>query len=867
MKQENKDESTGIQAEAKDGGTVYAAKELTVNNYSGERLKERGKPFQAPPLPSHFVDRPEISQDLKQRLIADSTTHSGTLVISAIQGLGGVGKTILAQALANDEDVQQKFPDGVLWATLGQQPNILKILTDWIINELGDGDYQPFEHDHASKHLRSLLADKTILLVIDDVWNPEHFDAFRVGGKNCQILVTTREARITEADRYDLDIMTQKQALNLIVKITHKNSQVSNSQSEFKLSQSELEKIQSFAEIVGYLPLALELGATQIVDGLSWDDLIEDLKGEIADLEALNLLEADEISSESKRKKYSLIASFNLSFKRLAREKLEKFAWLGVLPEDVTITQEMVSTLWGFKPRKARDLLRTLRAKALLLDGVPYNNKPTYRLHDLVHDFARNLLVAPTVPEKQGNLPGLGLTLKEAHEKLLQQYQNQTRDRLWHSLNDDGYIHEHLTWHMEQGGCIDSIHQLLWEETESGKNGWHSKCESLGKTAIFVGDVARAWKWAESEYETNPTRAIGLQCRYALITSSLNTMAGNIPPELIAALVEKKVWTTAQGLAYSRQVQSLPQRAEALSKLASYLPEIWLEALEAARNISSEYLRADVLSAIAPHLPEIWLEALEAARNISFESDRANVLSAIAPHLPENLLPKALEAARNISFESDRANVLSAIAPHLPEIWSEALEAARNISDEHLRANVLRDITPHLPENLLPKALEAVRNISDEYLRANVLRDIAPHLPENLLPKALEAARNISDEPQRARVLRDITLHLPENLLPKALAAARNISSRSQQARVLSAIAPHLPEIWSEALEAARNISSERDRANVLRDIAPHLPENLLPKALEAARNISDELQRANVLRDIAPHLPEFSSEAHYAAA
>ncbi len=596
MKQENRDESIGIQAEAKDGGTVYAAKELSINYYGGESLKKRGKPFQAPGLPSHFVDRPEITQELKQRLIGDTTEPSNTLVIiSAIQGLGGVGKTILAQALANDEDVQKKFPDGVLWATLGQQPNILKILTDWIINELGDRDYQPFEEDHASKHLRSLLANKAILLVVDDVWSPEHFDAFRVGGKNCQILVTTRQVRIIDAARYDLDIMTKKQALNLIGSITHKNSEITNSNSEFKLSTSESEKIQTFAEIVGYLPLALELGATQVVEGLSWDDLIVDLKGEIADLEALNLLEADEISSESKRKKYSLIASFNLSFKQLPQEKLEKFAWLGVLPEDVTITQAMASTLWGYKPRKARDLLRFLRAKALLLDGVPDKNTPTYRLHDLVHDFASNLLVAPTIPQEKGNLPGLGLTLVEAHEKFLKLYQNQTKDQLWHSLDDDGYIHDHLTWHMAKAGCVDSIHELLREETESGKNGWYSKCEYLGKTAIFVGDVARAWKLAETEYESNHPRAIGLQCRYSLIISSLNTIAGNIPPELIAVLVEKNVWSPAQGLAYSRQVQSLPQRVTALSKLVSYFPEIWSEALDAAGHISDEYNRADVI--------------------------------------------------------------------------------------------------------------------------------------------------------------------------------------------------------------------------------------------------------------------------------
>ncbi len=101
-----------------------------------------GTPFQAPPLPSHFVARPEVSQDLKKRLIADSTNHLGTLVISAIHGLGGIGKTILAQALAGDPQVQERFCDGILWATLGQQPDVLSLLQGWIV-ALNDYDYKP----------------------------------------------------------------------------------------------------------------------------------------------------------------------------------------------------------------------------------------------------------------------------------------------------------------------------------------------------------------------------------------------------------------------------------------------------------------------------------------------------------------------------------------------------------------------------------------------------------------------------------------------------------------------------------------------------------------------------------------------------
>ncbi len=269
----------------------------------------------------------------------------------------------------------------------------------------------------------------------------------------------------------------------------------------------------------------------------------------------------------------------------------------------------MAATLWQVGVTEAADRLELFWNDALLLPVVIVRigtkEWATYRIHDLLHDLAIKWLTK----EKS---PGLGLTIPQAHSILLERYQANLDDENWHELVDDGYIYDHLTWHLEKADYVNSIHQLLQEETSSGKNGWHSKCEALGKTAIFVGDVARAWKLAEEDYQSNPTKAIGLQCRYSLIISSLNTIAGNIPPELISGLVEKKVWTPAQGLAYCRQVQSLSQRVKALSKLGLYFPEIWSEALEAALNIKDEFARAVVLRNLAPYLPENLLsQALE----------------------------------------------------------------------------------------------------------------------------------------------------------------------------------------------------------------------------------------------------------------
>ncbi len=593
----------------------------------------------------------------------------------------------------------------------------MSLLSTWI-QALGDYDFKPINLDEASLQLRTLLSNKHALLVVDDVWNPEDVEPFRVGGSGCRVLVTTREAPVRGAFRYDLDVMTLEQSLELLTSCLHK-----------ELTKTELELAKTLAKTVGYLPLALELAASQVSEGISWSELLSDLQTEIAALETLDRWEAEEATSEAKRKIYSLLASFNLSLKPLSPDRLKKFAWLGVLPDDVTITAKMATTLWGCNRVQARKTLRYLRGKALLLTGVSSDEETNYRLHDLLHDLARNLLTDPITSEEAGKLPGLGLSMPEAHQQLLERYQKKTENGLWHTLPDDGYIYNQLIWHMEKAQKIDEIHQLLREETPSEYNGWYWQCDRQGKIANFVKDISRAWEIAEEIWAENPTESISLQCRYALIATSLNSLAGNIVPQLMAALLEHKIWMPAQGLAYALQIQDSEKKVECLKTIIEYLPPSLLpEALEAARSIRDESDRARALGDLAPQLPEVWPEALEAARSIGDEKYRAEALGNLAPQLPEALWSEALEAVRSFGDEYLRAIALGNLAPQLPEVWSEALEVARSLGDEYLRARALGDLAPQLPEALWPEALEAVRSIGDESDRAIALGKLIPRL-------------------------------------------------------------------------------------------------------------------------------------------
>ena len=160
-------------------------------------IHRRPRIFQAPPLPAHFVPRPEVTRALKARLLPAGPTEPGVLALCALQGMGGIGKSTLAAALAHDPEVQDRFPDGVLWATLGQRPELMTRLSDWVLG-LGDSDFKPLSVESTSGHLRTRLDQKAALLVVDDVWDPDHVQPFLVGGPSCRVLITTRRATVAD---------------------------------------------------------------------------------------------------------------------------------------------------------------------------------------------------------------------------------------------------------------------------------------------------------------------------------------------------------------------------------------------------------------------------------------------------------------------------------------------------------------------------------------------------------------------------------------------------------------------------------------------------------------------------------------------
>lgn len=683
-----------------------------------------------------------------------------------------------------------------------------------------------------------------------------------------------------------LDLITPERSLTLMSKRIGR-----------ALEETEQEEVLKLAEAVGYLSIALELVAARVARKTLWSDLIYTLEQEVAHLESLS-------GPHHRRKEETrLEACFNLSLNALRDDDIEvwqNFVWLGVLPDDALVAAPMAATLWSVEEAEAAERLELLWNDALLLPSpsiqVGERTWPAYRLHEFLHDLVRRLLTT-------NQATGLGIPLATAHAELLKRYRVRTQSDLWHTLADDSYIHAHLTWHLEKAGWVDEIHKLLREETSSGRNGWQEACERLGQTAIFVADVARAWRSAEDLFEDHPSRAISLQCRYALIVSTLNSLSADSPHSLQGALLQKHVSVAQQGLAYALQSSNAETKAILLTEISDYLPqnlkqEALQKALAATRAIQYEQYRLNALETLTPKLPpELLPEALTIARTFPSGINRVEALKALAPKLPPDLLPDALAIARAFRHRNDewcRALALSALASKLPEVIPDALAAARavqyngfgnNLSEELqaqalqeaslYRAGALTAVADFLPEKLqaevLQEALTAARAYEEEWQewrRAIALSDLAPKLPEKLqaevLQEALVIARADEDDWSRAVTLSDLAPKLPPELLPEALAAARAIQSECDRATALIALAFEMPEVIPEALAATRAIQHRLARANALIDLVPKLPPELLPEALAAARDIGSESARTKALIALASKLSKMQTAELY---
>jgi hypothetical protein len=880
-----------------------------------EPVPQMGKLIGVPSLPHHVLSR--SIQSLKDVLLADlqrPLVVTGTSARTGVHGMGGIGKSVLANLLARDIVVRRAFSDGIIWIQLGTAPNLVELQRNVSKFFLDYGLIENVSEGRAK--IADLLTARAVLLVLDDVWDRAHAEAFDVLGPRCRAIITTRDAGLVAslgAAQHQVSFLTEAESLDFLSRATNVNP-----------TQLPSEAKEIAAEC-GYLFLALALCAGMIRRGATWSSILKRLQRaaleSIADRNAENLLHR------------SIWAAMKVSVDSLARDEQRRFIELSVFPNDEIVPETAVRTLWshtgGLDEFASEDLLLSFSERSLVRLDAEQTGQVLHRrisLHDLLYDFATKLAGGPVVlhaqlldayrtkcsetwltvtPDGAAGYPkespevasGYGkptthdLTLWNAHRNFGQRYFNQTHGRLWHTVPADGYIHCRLGWHLEQAGQIEDLHRLLSEETAEGRNGWFEVNERLGQPENFEKNVRQAWNMVLRRCSTDAvTAGMGLQCRYALITASLNSLRAKIPRSLHQALVRQGLWSVQQALACARRTPNEEEKPAVLVAVGLLLPPIernalLKEALAAVRTIRDEVHRSQALDAVLPHLPaELLSDVIAIIRAIGSEASRSRLLGKLAAQLPDQegtpLSAEALLAARAIEWKASRVFVLAALTRKLPEqkratVLAEALVVARaasGTSGNH-GASALAELAPLLPERdrrvVLSEALTIARAAARSYyygggrtvFQAGGLVDVARVLPTDMLAEAM-AATHALDEEHLSQVLIAVAPRLPPGLLAEALNAARACKDHQCRSRALAALAQQLSEkeqvaVLAEAVAAACAVTDEASRSTLLVELAPRLSPRLLAEVLAEGRTYKDHGRRFRLLITLAQHMED----------
>jgi DNA-binding SARP family transcriptional activator/Flp pilus assembly protein TadD len=312
-----------------------------------------------------------ILQDL-----LDAARDGAAMVVAAIGGTAGVGKTTLAVHFAHR--VAGRFPDGQLYVNLrGFDPSGEPITPGQVIRAFLDAlgvppDGVPKDLDAQSALYRSLLAGKRILVLLDNARSAAQVRPLLPGSPGCVVLVTSRDSlaslAVTDGARLlGLELLTEAEGRDLL---------------KARLGAAAVEADPAAAaELSGLcarLPLALAVAASRaaVRPGLSLRSLAAELHGEN---DLLGSLDAGEEPA-------SVRAVFSWSYRQLPAAAARMFRLLGAHPgPDITIAA--AASLAGMPADLCRAALRDLATVGLLAEHVPGR----YAFHDLLRAYSAEL--------------------------------------------------------------------------------------------------------------------------------------------------------------------------------------------------------------------------------------------------------------------------------------------------------------------------------------------------------------------------------------------------------------------------------------------------------------------------------------------
>ncbi|MED6170797.1 hypothetical protein PIB30_034598 [Stylosanthes scabra] len=341
-------------------------------------------------LESDIVGREENKKEIIDLLKQPNTNQKVSLI--AIVGIGGLGKTALAQLIYNDAAVKGLFKKKMMWVCVSEDFDVKSILKQMLksleVKEAVDG----FNLEQLQKNLHEALNGQKYMLVLDDIWNQSslEWDKLRkylmCGCEGSKILVTTRSKKVAQImgidDPYDLGGLTKQESWNLLKKVAFGDD-------TSRVSQ-DVESIgKGIAEKCAGVPLAIKT-----VGGL--------LRSNHEEAEWKRVLDGDfwRLCAE----KESIMPVLKLSYQNLPLELRQCFVYCCLYPKDSIIDSNELIQLWmaqGFLESskgidsldKGIQYIKFLLMRSFFQEACvnQYGDIKSFKMHDLMHDLAKSI--------------------------------------------------------------------------------------------------------------------------------------------------------------------------------------------------------------------------------------------------------------------------------------------------------------------------------------------------------------------------------------------------------------------------------------------------------------------------------------------
>nr|WP_079173975.1 BTAD domain-containing putative transcriptional regulator [Streptomyces mirabilis] len=299
---------------------------------------------------------------------------ANTVVISAIGGAAGIGKTALAVHWAHQ--VRDRFPDGQLYVNLhgfdhDRQPLEPGEALELLLRSLGLAASEiPPHHESQGRVFRTLVAGRRMLVLLDNAASAEQVRPLLPGSPTCCVVVTSRD-RLGDLVAHDgahalpLDLLQPDEARTLL----------SRTLGADRVAADE-HAVDELIRLCGGLPLALRVAAARLAGdpGLRPANLV-------AEMTEGNRLEALEPDGDANS---PLRTAFSVSYRVLAPAARRLFRLLGLFPGP-EFTAEAAAALLPAPLPQGRRLLGALAAAHLIEPATAGR----YRFHDLLREYAQ----------------------------------------------------------------------------------------------------------------------------------------------------------------------------------------------------------------------------------------------------------------------------------------------------------------------------------------------------------------------------------------------------------------------------------------------------------------------------------------------